>query len=687
MGDVQGQDEIFKNIPVFGLFNGVAVGADNGHATAGQRLGQVHSGLAPQGHNDPLGLFVLHHVHDALNGQGLKIELVRSGIVSRDGFRVVVDDNGLVAGIADGPQGVNRGVVELHALADADGAGAQHNDFFPVGDHGFLLLLIGGVEIGHIALKLPGAGVDHLINGENMRLFPQGEEVVLGHVPELGQILVGEAHALGFLQQGQIPGVGFQFLFKVHDLLDLVQEHHVNLGDVADTGVVYSQPHELGNGIDPVVGALLDVFQKLVHRHVLPVKLVGVDVAHAGFQGLDSFQEALLKGAAHGHDLAGGLHLGGEGVGAVFKFIKGETGNLGDHIVQGRLKAGRGVDELDFIQAHAHGDFGGNPGNGVAGGLGGQGRGAGNAGVDLNDIVLEGLGVQGKLDVAPALDFQRPDNPQGAVPEHMVFLVGQGLAGGHHNGVAGVDAHRVHVLHVADGDGRVVGVPHDLVFDFLIALDALFNEHLVDRGQGQGVLHHFGQLFVVVGEAAAGAAQGEGRAQDYRVADFVGGLQGLLHAEGDFRGHHRLANAQAQLLEQIPVLGFLNALGVGAQQLDAALLQHAFFGQLHGQVQAGLASQAGDNGVGAFVAADAGQVFQGQGLHIHLVGNGGVRHNGGGVGVHQHHLIAFFPQGQTGLGAGIVEFRSLSDDNGPGADDHNLVQISSLWHGRPPPSD
>ena len=44
-----------------------------------------------------------------------------------------------------------------------------------------------------------------------------------------------------------------------------------------------------------------------------------------------------------------------------------------------------------------------------------------------------------------------------------------------------MDTDRINVLHAADCDRLVIGVAHDLEFDFLVALDALFNQHLMNR--------------------------------------------------------------------------------------------------------------------------------------------------------------------------------------------------------------
>ena len=226
----------------------------------------------------------------------------------------------------------------------------------------------------------------------------------------------------------------------------------------------------------------------------------------------------------------------------------------------------------------------------------------------------------------------------------------------------------------------VIGVPHDLKLNFLIALHALLHQHLMDRGEVEGVQANLHQLVFVIGKAAAGAAQGKGRAQHHGIANPQGSGFGFFQGVGDFRGNHRLADGLAHFLEQLPVLCPLDGGEGGAQQLHPAFLQDALLFQLHGQVQAGLAADAGNDGIRALVANNLRNVFQGQGLHIHLVGNGGVGHDGGGVGVCQDDLVAFLFQRQARLGAGIVKFRRLSNHNGAGADDEYLLDVCSLCH-------
>lgn len=70
---------------------------------------------------------------------------------------------------------------------------------------------------------------------------------------------------------------------------------------------------------------------------------------------------------------------------------------------------------------------------------------------------LLGLRVQSVLDVTLAHDAQVSDDLDGGVPQHVVLMVVERLAGRHHDGLARVDSQGVDVLHVAhlsEGRGR-----------------------------------------------------------------------------------------------------------------------------------------------------------------------------------------------------------------------------------------
>ena len=251
----------------------------------------------------------------------------------------------------------------------------------------------------------------------------------------------------------------------------------------------------------------------------------------------------------------------------------------------------------------------------------------------------------------------------------MVFFVGQSLGRANHDGVAGVDADGVQVFHVADGDGRVVFVADDLVLDLLEALDALFNQHLVHRGEGEAVSEHCDKFFLIVREAAAGSAEGKCRAKHDGVTDFRSNADTVRFVGGDVRGKHGLAELLAELLEQLAVLRALDGRGVGAEKLHAAFREDAFLLQLHRKVKTGLTADAGQKSVRALVADDLCDKFKRQRFHVDLVRDGGVGHDGCGVTVAEDDLVALFLQGEAGLGSRVVKFGGLSDDNRAGADD------------------
>ena len=62
-----------------------------------------------------------------------------------------------------------------------------------------------------------------------------------------------------------------------------------------------------------------------------------------------------------------------------------------------------------------------------------------------------------------------------------------------------MDAERIKVLHITDGDAVVVSVSHHLVLDLLPAAQALLNQEL--WGEGESFLRKDSELLIIVTEA------------------------------------------------------------------------------------------------------------------------------------------------------------------------------------------
>ena len=135
-----------------------------------------------------------------------------------------------------------------------------------------------------------------------------------------------------------------------------------------------------------------------------------------------------------------------------------------------------------------------------------------------------------------------------------------------------------------------------------------------------------------------------------------------------------------RVLEQLAVLGTVDRVRLAGQQADAAAVEETAAGQLHREVQAHLAAQIGQDGIGLFLFDDALNDLGGQRLNVNMIGNVRVGHDGGGVGVDEDRLDTLRFQGAAGLRAGVVKLRRLTDDDGAGANDQHLFDTRVLRH-------
>ena len=232
--------------------------------------------------------------------------------------------------------------------------------------------------------------------------------------------------------------------------------------------------------------------------------------------------------------------------------------------------------------------------------------------------------------------------------------------------------HRVEVFHIADGDAVALGIAHHLVFNFLPARDTALNEHLPHAGKADAVVRDLAQFLFIIRDAAAGAAKLIGRADDDRITDGGGEFQRILHRFHHLGGNARLADGKHGIFKRLPVLRLLDRICVNADQPHTELLQDALLLELHGEVQARLSAQGGQDGIGLLHLQHAAHGWDGQRLNVDLIRNVFIRHDRGGVGVNKHNLHALLMQGAAGLRAGIVKLRRLADDDGAGTDDKDF---------------
>ena len=200
------------------------------------------------------------------------------------------------------------------------------------------------------------------------------------------------------------------------------------------------------------------------------------------------------------------------------------------------------------------------------------------------------MGVQRKLDVALADDAQMPHRLERNRTEFLILIVVECLRWGDDDGVAGVDPHRIEVLHVADGDAVVSAIAHDLVFDLLPAPQVLLHQDL-----GHGVVERpfQGTVQLILGfdHTAALAAQCEGAAEHDGQADFSRRPASFLDRVAGNAARRRDPDLVESLDEEAAILRIQDHFDRRSEHAYTVLLEDATTMQRQPAVQSGLAAE------------------------------------------------------------------------------------------------
>ncbi|MCY1224182.1 hypothetical protein D9M72_363280 [compost metagenome] len=213
--------------------------AEDRHTGVGQLLCELERGLAAEldkhTHDAAGALLRRDDFQDVLEGQRLEVEACGDVVVGGDGFRVAVDHDGLVAGLAECHGGVHAGVVEFDALADAVGPGAQDDDGRLGVQRNLVLLVVGRVVVRRVRGEFGGTGIHGLVDRPDAQGLADAADHGLLVVGEGADLLVGEAVALGALQHFRGEGRGLADLLRdLVEQLELVQVPGVDLGGLEE---------------------------------------------------------------------------------------------------------------------------------------------------------------------------------------------------------------------------------------------------------------------------------------------------------------------------------------------------------------------------------------------------------------------------------------------------------------------
>ena len=236
-----------------------------------------------------------------------------------------------------------------------------------------------------------------------------------------------------------------------------------------------------------------------------------------------------------------------------------------------------------------------------------------------------------------------------------------------------MDAQRVEILHVADGDAVVIPVAHHLVFHFLPAAEALLHQHL--RREGESLLYQHVQFLFVVAEAAAQPSEGVGGADYDGIAQLAGGAAGVfgtLHGLA-LDGLH--VDFIQSFHEEFAVFRVDDGLHGGAEHLHVVLLEHACLIEGDATVQGRLSAEGQHDAVRTFLCDDLLHEVRRHGEEIDLVGHAFRGLHGGDVGIDEDGLDALFLQGFEGLRTGVVKLARLANLQCARAEQEHLLYV------------
>ena len=247
-------------------------------------------------------------------------------------------------------------------------------------------------------------------------------------------------------------------------------------------------------------------------------------------------------------------------------------------------------------------------------------------------------------------------------------------------------AHRIDVFDGADDDAVIFLVAHHLHLELFPAEHRFFDQHFGGRRGVDAAFDDLDELRLVVGDAAAGAAERERRPDDGGQPDVLERFERLDQRLDLVRARRLQADLLHRLAEQFSILGLVDGVGGGADHGDVEFFQRAHLAQRQRGVERGLPAhgrqqrEAAGNGV-ALLLDDLGDDLRRDRLDIGGVGQVRIGHDGGRIGIDQHDAIALGLERLAGLRAGIIELAGLADHDRTGADDQDRRDVGPFGHG------
>ena len=194
-------------------------------------------------------------------------------------------------------------------------------------------------------------------------------------------------------------------------------------------------------------------------------------------------------------------------------------------------------------------------------------------------------------------------------------------------------------------------------------------------------LDDFFEIFRPKGKITPAAAKCARGANDYREIKPLLNTHGVAHAARVSTARKVQAGFAHGLFKKIPIFRLLDRLQLRSDHLDAVAIENATLRQVDGKVERRLPAKCRQQYIGAFLLNNLLDDIGGYRFDICPIGETGVGHDGCGIRIDEDNSITLFLECFQCLGARIVEFTGLADNDWPGTDEKNGFDVSAFGHG------
>ena len=323
----------------------------------------------------------------------------------------------------------------------------------------------------------------------------------------------------------------FELGIETDNMLQTLEEPIVNLGQFMYTLHAISFIHSLRYSENALVCRCFKRGIQIIDMEVFILR----KSMHSLTNHSETLLDSIFECATNSHYFTYGLHGTTQLAVHAAELTQVPARNLTNNIVQRRFEEGRGRlchRVFQFKQSVSKTKFGRHECQRITGSLGSQSGRAAKPRIDLDDTIVFRFGVKSILYVTLAHNTQMAYDTNSQRTEFMIFGVGKCLRRSNDDRLAGMNAQRVEILHIADRDTVVISVAHHFVFYLFPALERFLYQYL--RRERECFLHHRIQFLLVIAKTGTESSQSIGSTDDNRITEFRSCTTSLFNGLASF---------------------------------------------------------------------------------------------------------------------------------------------------------